>query len=128
VPKDLVEAARWLAASARAGNVDGEVEYAIALYNGTGVQRDEAGAATLLRKAARQGSPIAQNRLARILATGKGLPADAAAATKWHLVAKAGGAGDPWLDSFVQGLKPSDREAGEKAAKAWLDALQPPRS
>jgi uncharacterized protein len=108
--------------------VDGEVEYAIALYNGTGVARDEAGAAALLRRAARQGSPIAQNRLARILATGKGLPADAAAATKWHLVAKDGGAGDPWLDTFVQGLKPADREAGEKAAKAWLDALQPPRS
>ena len=128
MPKDAAEAARWLAAAARAGNVDGQVEYAIALYNGMGVARDEAGAAAILRKAARQGSPIAQNRLARILATGKGLPADPAAATKWHLVAKAGGAGDPWLDTFVQGLKPADREAGERAAKAWLEALQPPRS
>ena len=72
--------------------------------------------------------PIAQNRLARILATGKGLPANPGLATKWHLVAKAGGAGDPWLDSFVQGLKPEDREAGERAAKAWIDAMQPPRT
>jgi TPR repeat protein len=128
VPKDLAEAARLLGAAARAGNMDGEVEFAIALYNGTGIPKDEAGAAALLGKAARRGSPIAQNRLARILATGRGLPADPAAATKWHILAKAGGAGDPWLDGFVQKLKPAEREAGEKAAKAWLDALQPPHS
>ena len=66
-------------------------EYSIALYNGTGVAKDEAAAAAiLLQKAARRGSPIAQNRLARVFATGRGLPADPVEAIKWHLISKAG--------------------------------------
>ena len=78
----------------------------------------------MFRKAARRGNPIAQNRLARILATGRGLPADPSAATKWHILAKTAGAQDAWLDRFVQNLKAPEREAGETAAKTWLQALQ----
>ena len=48
----------------------------IALFNGTGVARNEAAAAVLLKKAARKGNPVAQNRLANVLATGRGLQAD----------------------------------------------------
>jgi TPR repeat protein len=127
VPKDLGETARLLGTAARAGNLDAEVEYAIALFNGTGIAKDEAGAVGWFRRAAHQGSPIAQNRLARILAAGRGAPADPVEATKWHLIAKAAGESDPWLDSFVGNLKPAEREAGEKAAKPWLASL-PPRT
>ncbi len=41
VPKDLNEAARLLGAAALADNTDAQVEYAIALFNGLGVARDE---------------------------------------------------------------------------------------
>ena len=71
---------------------DAEVEYAIALFNGTGVAKNEAAAAKYFRHAALSGSPIAQNRLARMLATGRGVAPDPVAAIKWHLIAKAGGA------------------------------------
>ena len=42
--KDEREAARLLGAAALAGNTDAEVEYGIALFNGTGVAKNEAAA------------------------------------------------------------------------------------
>ena len=59
-----------------AGNVDAMVEFAIAQFNGDGTKKDEAAAAKLFLKAARRGSPIAQDRLARILMAGRGMPAE----------------------------------------------------
>ena len=53
----------------------------------------------LLTRAARQNSPIAQNRLARILVEGLGVPADKIHGFKWHLIAKTAGNGDPDLDA-----------------------------
>jgi TPR repeat protein len=111
-----------------AGNIEAQTEYAIALYNGTGVAKDEVAAAQLLLKAARRGSPIAQNRLARVLASGRGLPADPVEAVKWHMISKAGGATDHYLDEFAQKQPPSIREAAEKAAKPWLTMLTASRS
>ena len=102
MPKDPAEATRLLGAAARAGNLDAEVEYAILLFNGTGIAKDEAGAVAWFRKAARKGSPIAQNRLARILAAGRGVPADAVAATKWHLIAKAAGEAKKCFDRAMK--------------------------
>ena len=128
MPRDLNEAARLLAASALADYTDAQVEYAIAMFNGTGVARDEARAAALLKKAARQGSPIAQNRLANILVVGRGLAADPVEAIKWHLVSRALGANDLGLDDFMRRQPPDVRAAGEKAAQPWIEAFKPPRS
>jgi uncharacterized protein len=121
------EAVQLWAKAALADNIDAQVEYAIALFNGDGVDRDEAAAATLFRKAAKRGSAIAQDRLARILADGLGLPADPVEATKWHLISRAGGETDLELDAFMDKLDPKTRGAGEAAAKPWLDALQKTR-
>ena len=55
-------------------NVPAEVEYAIMLFNGVGVPKDETAAAKIFLKAAAQDNPVAQNRVARILAVGRGLP------------------------------------------------------
>ena len=52
MPKDIDKAVRLLQAASLADNVDAEVEYAIALYNGTGTPKNEAAAVALLRKAA----------------------------------------------------------------------------
>ncbi len=124
VPKDLVEAARLLAAASLADNTDALVEYGIALFNGTGVAKNERLAAVLLAKAARKGNPIAQNRLANILAVGRGANLNPVQAIKWHIIAKAGGVSDIPLDAFVQQQPPDIRAAGEKAAKPWVDALK----
>ncbi len=123
VEKDPVEAARLLAAAAIAENPDALVEYAIALFNGTGVTKDESKAAALFRKAALRGSPIAQNRLARLLSVGQGAAANPTEAIKWHLIAKAGGNGDPYLDQFAAQQTPQVRAAAEKAARPWLAVL-----
>ncbi len=128
VEKSIDKAVRLLQAASLADNVDAEVEYAIALFNGTGTPKDEPRAIALFRKAAMRGSPIAQNRLARILAAGRGVPADPVEATKWHLIAKAGGASDPSLDDFVQKQAPETRAAADKAAKPWLDFIAQARS
>ena len=128
VNKDLTEAVRLLAAASRADNTDAQVEYAIALFNGTGgAERNERLAATLLAKAARKGNPVVQNRLANILAVGRGVQANAVEAVKWHIIAKAGGVSDIPLDTFMQKQTPETRDAGEKAAKPWLDALKEQR-
>jgi TPR repeat protein len=122
-PKDLREAARLLGAAALVRNIDAEVEYGIALFNGTGVARNETAAFPYLFKAARKGSPIAQRRLAFMYATGRGATADPVQAARWHLIARAGGDNDQFLDEFVRKMKPADRTAAEEAAKPWLTLL-----
>ena len=107
-----------------AGNIDAMVEFAIGQFNGEGVPKDEAAAAQLFLKAAQLGSPIAQNRLARILMAGRGMPADPTEAIKWHIIAKAGGASDPDLDIFAGKQKPEVRDAAEKAAQQWLSTAR----
>jgi TPR repeat protein len=118
------EAVKLWAAAALADNTDAEVEYGIALYNGDGVQRDEDAAAAIFRKAARHGSAIAQDRLARILASGLGATRDPVKAVKWHLVSRAGGETDITLDDFMAKLDPATLAQGTKEAQPWLDALK----
>jgi uncharacterized protein len=125
IEKNVTEATRLLAAAALAENLDAQVEYAIALFNGTGVAKDETKAAALFRKAALRGSPIAQNRLARLLTVGHGAALNPTEAIKWHLIAKAGGNGDLYLDKFAAQQTPQTRAAAEKAARPWLAVLQP---
>ena len=121
-PKDIEKAVRLLQAASLADNVDAEVEYAIALYNGTGTPKNEAAGVALLRKAARQNSPIAQNRLAHVLVSGLGAAVDKIEGLKWHIVAKTAGKGDPALDEALAGLSPEDRAKAEAAARRWLGA------
>ena len=112
MPKDIDKAVRLLQAASLAGNVDAEVEYAIALFNGTGTPKNEAAAVALLRKAARQNSPIAQNRLARVLVSGQGAPMDKIEGLKWHIVAKTAGKGDPMLDEALADAQPRGPRQG----------------
>jgi TPR repeat protein len=121
----MTTAMRLMGEASLAGNIDAMVEFAIAQFNGEGVTKNEASAAQLLLKAADRGSPIAQNRLARILMAGRGLPADPTEAIKWHIIAKAGGASDPELDLFAAKQSPEVRAAAEQKAKKWLTGVPP---
>jgi TPR repeat protein len=97
-------------------------------FNGEGTEKDESGAAETYVRAARRGSPIAQNRLARILRAGRGMPANPVEAIKWHIVAKAAGAGDPDLDAFAAKQPQQVRDAADKAAQRWMSTLVEPKS
>ena len=67
-----------------------------------------------------QNSPIAQNRLARVLVNGMGAPMDKVEGLKWHMVAKTAGKGDPELDEALADLSAEDRAKAEAAARKWL--------
>src|SRR5581483_11893911 len=101
---------------------------AIALFNGTGVPKNEAAAGKYLLDAARRGSPIAQNRLALMYATGRGIKADPVQAGRWHLIARAGGDGSLFMEDFLRKMKPEDRVAAEAAAKSWIARIEAARA
>ena len=117
---------RLLQAASLADNVDAEVEYAIALFNGTGTPKNEPAAVALLRKAARQNSPIAQNRLARVLVN-RPDAADKIEGLKWHIVAKTAGKGDLFLDEALANATPEDRTKAQDGARKWLGSPTSPK-
>lgn len=90
------------------------------LFNGVGVAKDETAAAKLFLKAAARDNPVAQNRVARLLAAGRGLPKDMVEAMKWHLLARAAGVKDPWLDSELVKLSARDKAAVEAALHQYV--------
>jgi hypothetical protein len=51
------------------------------------------------------------------------VPADPVEAAKWHLIARAHGESDVWLEGFLQELTPEQRQAGQKRADVWLKAM-----
>jgi TPR repeat protein len=87
----MKEATRLWGLAALADNADAQVEFGIALFNGDGVTKNEQAAAVIFRQAALHGNGVAQDRLARILAEGRGAPKNPVEATKWHLISKARG-------------------------------------
>jgi len=102
------KAVRLLQAASLADNVDAEVEYAIALYNGTGTPKNEVAAVALLRKAQAE-QPIAQNRLARVLTSGPGTPSGQGRGVEMAPDRQDAGKGDPsWTRRFA-GLSADDR-------------------
>jgi len=128
VEKDEQKAASLLAKASIGGNIDAMVEFAIAQFNGIGTAKNEAASAQLFLKAAQRGSPIAQDRLSRILMAGRGMPANPTGAVKWHIIAKAAGASDPDLDVYAAKQPQAVRDAAEKAAQKWMSTLTAPRS
>jgi len=111
VEKSDEQAAQWICRAATDDNVPAQVEYAIMLFNGIGVEKDETAAAKLFLKAAWRNNPVAQNRAARLLAAGRGLPKDMVEAMKWHLLARAAGEKDAWLDGELAKLSAQEKSA-----------------
>jgi hypothetical protein len=83
---------------------------------GLGVEADPVEAASWNRKAAQQGEPVAQLRLAQALETGTGLPADAAESKEWYWRAAKQGLAAAQLRL----ARLYDRE-GNGAARAWYE-------
>lgn len=120
VPLDRNKATHWLRRAADQHDLDAEVEYGIALFNGDGVKRNEALAAKYLLEAAARNNPVAQDRIARMLAAGRGAPKDLVQAMKWHILAEAAGVKDAWLDQQLAKLAPRQRVDLRKALKRYV--------
>ena len=58
-------------------------------------------------------------------ATGHGLKPDPVEAGRWHLIARAGGDNDLFLDEFMRKMKPLDRAMAENKAKPWIARMAP---
>ena len=109
VPLDIAESAQWLKSAADAGIIAGQVEYAIMLFNGVGVARDEAGAAKIFILAAARRNPIAQNRLAHLYVSGRGVPQrPRAGAPSGTASPRAAGIEDKELDEATAHLTPDE--------------------
>ncbi|MDB5643974.1 MAG: Sel1 domain protein repeat-containing protein [Hyphomicrobiales bacterium] len=120
VPQDIKEAARWLRRAADEHIAAAEVELAIMTFNGEGVEKDEAAAAKLFLRAAVRNNPVAMNRLARIYASGRGVVKNPVEAMKWHLLARAVGLQDEFLDGVLNGLSAKERAEVEAAVKKFV--------
>ena len=60
-------------------------------------------------------------------ATGRGIKADPVEAGRWHLIAKAGGDNDQFLDEFMRNMKPDGSGHGREQGQA-LDRAHGSRS
>ncbi len=117
VDQSKIKAGEWFAKAAVKGHADAALDYGIMVFLGDGVKKDEKVGAEWLLVSARQGNPVAQNRVARLFATGRIFEVNPAEAMKWHLLAKAGGRSDAWLDEFVARLPSATQEEGEARAR-----------
>jgi TPR repeat protein len=91
VPKDAVEAVKWLRKAAVQGNAPAQYNLGLMYANGDGVPKDAVEAVKWLRKAAEQGYVFAQFNLGVIYANGDGVLKDAVEAHAWLNVAGANG-------------------------------------
>ena len=95
------------------------------VFRGDGVQKDEKIGAQWLVIAARRGNAVAQNRVARLFATGRGVAEDKVEALKWHILAVKGGKPDEWLDAFAARQAAASRADAEKRAAAFTPETPP---
>ena len=120
VPRDYARAADLFKSAADRGDPAAQVDYAIMAFNGEGIPKDEAEAARYFKMAAFGGNPVAANRLARLYAAGRGVDKNAIEAARWHLLARAAGVGDVWLDGVLTSLTPADRAKVESELRRTL--------
>jgi len=118
--RNLKESAKWMTRAADENIAAAIVELAIMTFNGNGVDKDEAGAVKLFRKAASRNNPIAMNRLARLLVAGRSVEKNVVEGMKWHLLARAVGLNDEWLDQTLGTLTPSQRQQAEESVRQWV--------
>jgi uncharacterized protein len=117
VDASKIKAGEWFAKAAVKGHPDAALDYGIMVFRGDGVKKDEKVGADWMLVSARHGNPVAQNRVARLYATGRVFEVNPAEAIKWHILAKAGGRSDAWLDEFVARLPSAVQKEGEVRAR-----------
>ena len=119
-PKDDAKAAELMKQAADNDNTAAEVEYGIMLFNGVGTPRNETAAARYFIKAAGHNNPVAQDRAARLYVAGRGVKKDVVEGMKWHMLSRAAGLQDAWLDTEMNKLTQDQRSAVELAVRRYV--------
>lgn len=119
VEKDEKRATELLRQAADQKHLAAMTEYGIALFNGRGVEKDEKAGARMLLQAAWRNSPVAQNRVARMYAAGRGLKQDIVEAMTWHIIARASGLKDSWLEDKLPFLTRTQREVVDQKVRKF---------
>ncbi len=123
VTADATEARRWTERAARGGEIRAMHNLALYLFEGAGGERDQAQALRWFEAAAERGLVDSQYNLARLFERGaEGVPADAARAYQWYIV--AGRMGDAGADEAAArvraNLSASRRLEAEAEAERFL--------
>jgi uncharacterized protein len=119
VEQSKIKAGEWFAKAAMKGHRDAALDYGIMVFRGDGVKKDEKVGAEWLLVSAKRGNPVAQNRVARLYATGRIFGVDPVEAVKWHFLARQGGRSDAWLDDYIARLPPATQEEGRTRAQSF---------
>ena len=117
--QDPKKSREWLEKAARAGVDTAQVEWGIALINGTDGPKDEKLAFSIFNNAAATGNVIAQNRLAHMYLQGIGTKPSNLEAAKWHILARRAGRFDLTLDQFMASLDDETRQKALTLANRW---------
>lgn len=123
VTADPTEARRWTERAARGGEIRAMHNLALYLFEGAGGERDQAQALRWFEAAAERGLVDSQYNLARLFERGaEGVPADAARAYQWYIVAgRMGDAGAEEAAARVRAnLSASRRLEAEAEAERFL--------
>jgi TPR repeat protein len=83
------------------------------------VTKNEAAAAAWFERAAQADNPVAQLRLAKLYADGRGVSIDPEKAARWYLIAKGHGFEDDGMEDFLKHLDPAALKTAQVAAAAW---------
>lgn len=91
LPRDHIEAARWLHAAAAGGLAEAQLQFGLLHIYGRGVSCDFAEAARWFQRAAEQGHATAQFNLGYLYRKGRGVAQDNRQAVHWYSLAAAQG-------------------------------------
>ena len=90
---------------------------------GQGVAKDATDAASWYQRAAEAGSPVAQNRYAKLLAVGEGTTLNLEDAAMWRALARRQGLSDPALDRLLVSIPGPELARAEERARFWPSEL-----
>lgn len=117
LPDDILVRA-WLQLAAVQGHDTAQLEYATALIDGIGGERDYKSGYLWMQRAAKIGNVPAQLRLARLYRNGIGVEGNSVLAGAWYIKARRAGLKDARLDVFLEGLDDETRNQALAQANA----------
>jgi TPR repeat protein len=125
VPKDEIEARKWLERAADHGSVDAKYEFGIALRDGRGAVQDYERAVKWIRLAAEAGHAQAQLALGNMYRVGTGVPLDNVKAYTWLNLASARGVADAavFRDSALARLSPAEVVEAQAEARRLSETI-----